>query len=162
MNPLDVLCWNVFHGRDAPPDKTLFTRRSRWLRSTEANADYVQVNRSLRDEYAGLIAAADWSVCLLQECPPAWARPLVRRCQAHGFRVLTSRNQLGPLSRLAGRLNPDLTGSNEGGSNLILVRAPWRVVETRSLLLNPWPRADGASDAGWPSRGSRTAAARSA
>jgi endonuclease/exonuclease/phosphatase family metal-dependent hydrolase len=139
MTQLSVLCWNVFHGRDAPPDRSLFTRRSRWLRRTEANATHVQVNRSLRSEYAGLIAAADWDVCLLQECPPAWAVPLVKQSHANGFRVLTSRNQLGPLGRLTGRLNPDLVGSNEGGSNLILVRQPWRVTQTRSLLLNPWP-----------------------
>ena len=55
------------------------------------------------------------------------------------FRTLTSRNQLALLTRPIARLRPDLMGSWEGGSNMILVRPPWRIVPggTRSLLLNP-------------------------
>ena len=30
-----ALCWNIFHGRDAPPDPSLFTLRSKLLRITE-------------------------------------------------------------------------------------------------------------------------------
>jgi endonuclease/exonuclease/phosphatase family metal-dependent hydrolase len=40
--------------------------------------------------------------------------------------VLTSRNSLGALRGLAARLNPDLIASAEGGSNLTLVRSPFR------------------------------------
>ena len=36
--------------------------------------------------------------------------------------MLTSRNSLAPLRALLARLNPDLIASNEGGSNLTLVR----------------------------------------
>jgi len=138
---LTVLSWNLFHGRDAPPDPHLFTRRSRWLRSTEENGAHIQVNRRLLDEFASLIAAAQWTVCLLQEVPPTWMGPLAARTEAEPCRVLTSRNQLWPLTGMLARLNPDLVGSDEGGSNLTLVRAPWRIVEgsCRSLLLNPFP-----------------------
>jgi endonuclease/exonuclease/phosphatase family metal-dependent hydrolase len=35
------------------------------------------------------------------------------------------------------RHNPDLIGAWEGGSNVILARPPWRIVEVTSVLLNP-------------------------
>jgi endonuclease/exonuclease/phosphatase family metal-dependent hydrolase len=52
--------------------------------------------------------------------------------------VLTSRNSLGALRALAARLNPDLIASNEGGSNLTLVRGG-RPTERRELELAPGP-----------------------
>jgi endonuclease/exonuclease/phosphatase family metal-dependent hydrolase len=137
---LRVLCWNLFHGRDAPPNPNLFTLRSRLLRVTEHDHLYLQVNRLLQDEFADLITSASWSVCLLQEVPPWWGEPLASRSGAVAHRVLTSRNQLAPLRRWLATLNPDLVGSAQGGSNLTLVRPPWRVSERRSLLLNPLPR----------------------
>ena len=54
--------------------------------------------------------------------------------------VLTSRNQLAPVRRRLARWNPDLIASGEGGSNVTLVRPPWRLAEQRSELLNPFPR----------------------
>ena len=36
MAEIRTLCWNIFHGRDAPPDPSLFTLRSKLLRITEA------------------------------------------------------------------------------------------------------------------------------
>jgi endonuclease/exonuclease/phosphatase family metal-dependent hydrolase len=55
--------------------------------------------------------------------------------------VLTSRNALAPLRAIASRLNTDLTGSSEGGSNLTLGRAHDRggpaIVERRQLVLCP-------------------------
>src|SRR3954447_25834596 len=135
-----VLSWNLYHGRDAPPDPALFTWRSRLLRVTERNATHVQVNRPLFREFAELIAAAEWSVCLLQEFPPSWARPLSDRCGAEAHLVLTSRNQLAALRRRLARWNPDLIGSGEGGSNLTLVRPPWRIAGRAGVLLNPFPR----------------------
>jgi len=140
MMEIAVLSWNLFHGRDAPPDRGLFTWRSRLFRVTERNATHAQVNRPLLDEFAALIAAAGWDVGLLQEAPPAWAPELARRCRAEPHRVLTSRNQLAPLRQALGRLNPDLIASGEGGSNFTLVRPPWRIAERRVLLLNPFPR----------------------
>ena len=132
-----VLTWNLFHGRDHPPDADLHTWRSRLLRVTEHNATHVQVNRSLLDEFAGVLAEGTWSICLLQEVPPLWAEPLAERCRAEAHRVLTSRNQLAPLRRRLGRWNPDLMGSWEGGSNVTLVRPPWQIAERGDVLLNP-------------------------
>jgi endonuclease/exonuclease/phosphatase family metal-dependent hydrolase len=120
---LTALAWNLFHGRDSPPDPALFSWRSRLLRVSERNATHVQVNRNLLSEFAGLLAGAEWDVALLQECPPRFAAPLARACGAEPHRALTSRNSLGSLRALAARLNPDLIASGEGGSNLTLVRA---------------------------------------
>jgi endonuclease/exonuclease/phosphatase family metal-dependent hydrolase len=134
---LVIVSWNLYHGRDAPPDPAL-GRRLLWPR-TLVHGAYAQVNRSLRSEFASLIATADWSICLLQEAPPSWTSLLAGRSGAQAFRTLTSRNQLRPLTALLARWNPDLIGAWEGGSNTTLVRPPWRLVEgsRRSLLLNP-------------------------
>jgi endonuclease/exonuclease/phosphatase family metal-dependent hydrolase len=130
-----VLSWNLYHGRDFPPDEALFTLRSRLLRLTERNATHVQVNRLLRDAFAGWIADREWDVAMLQETPPLWFRPLGTRARANGVRVLTSRNVVAPLQRLAADLNPDLIASWEGGSNQVFVRAPGRILEHRKLTL---------------------------
>ncbi len=114
--------WNLFHGRDFPPDPALFTRRSRLLRIEERNETHVQVNRDLTAEFAAMLSGAEWDVALLQECPPRFAAPLAAACGAEAHRALTSRNSLGALRTAAARLNPDLIASGEGGSNLTLVR----------------------------------------
>jgi endonuclease/exonuclease/phosphatase family metal-dependent hydrolase len=119
---LTAISWNLFHGRDFPPDPALFTWRSRLLRTTERNATHVQVNHDLLGEFSRLLAGAEWDVALLQECPPRWRESLARTCGAESHRVLTSRNSLGAVRAQAARLNPDLTASGEGGSNLTLVR----------------------------------------
>jgi len=117
-----AVSWNLFHGRDFPPDPALFTWRSRLLRTEERNATHVQVNRELVAEFAALLAGAEWDVALLQECPPRFAAPLAETCDAEAHRVLTSRNSLRPLRTSIARRNPDLIASGEGGSNLTLVR----------------------------------------
>ena len=129
-----AITWNVFHGRDAPPDRGLRTRRSQLFRITERNATHVQVNRNLYDQYASVIAGAQWDVLLLQEFPPRWAERLARDCSAQAHLVLTSRNSFAPLRALVALLNPDLIGSNEGGSNLTLVRGD-TVADRRELVL---------------------------
>jgi endonuclease/exonuclease/phosphatase family metal-dependent hydrolase len=134
-----VLSWNLFHGRDFPPDRQLMTWRSRLLRTSEANATHVQLNRSLRDHFARLIASWDWQIALLQEVPPRWLRPLARASRAHAASALTSRNQLAFLRASLARWNPDLLASAEGGSNQLLVRAPGRLVEVRRLTLARMP-----------------------
>ncbi len=73
-----------------------------------------------------MLAGAEWDVALLQECPPRFAAPLAEACGAEAHRVLTSRNSLGALRTFVARLNPDLIASGEGGSNLTLVRSPFR------------------------------------
>src|SRR3954452_1761906 len=130
-----VLSWNLYHGRDFPPDPALFTLRSRLLRVTERNATHVQVNRLLREEFAGWIAGCEWDVAMLQEAPPLWFRRLGERARANGVRVLTSRNVIPPLQRAAANLNPDLIASWEGGSNQLFVRAPGRILEHRKFTL---------------------------
>jgi endonuclease/exonuclease/phosphatase family metal-dependent hydrolase len=138
---LTVLTWNLFHGRDCPPNAALRTRRSKVLRTEEHDASHVQVNRPLRDEFAAVIAAAAWDVCLLQEAPPYWDAALARAAGAASYVDRTSRNWLGALRARLAAWNPDLLGSWEGGSNITLVRDPWRIAGApRSLLLNPLPR----------------------
>ena len=130
-----VLSWNLYHGRDFPPDPALFTLRSRLLGVTERDETHVQVNRPLREEFAGWIAEREWDLALLQETPPLWFRHLGGRARANGVRVLTSRNVIPPLQRAAANLNPDLIASWEGGSNQLFVRAPGRILEHRKLTL---------------------------
>ncbi|HSR94078.1 MAG TPA: endonuclease/exonuclease/phosphatase family protein [Solirubrobacterales bacterium] len=135
-----AISWNLFHGRDFPPDPALFTWRSLLLRTTERNATHVQVNRDLLDEFCRLLAGTEWDVALLQECPPRYWAPLADACTAHAHGALTSRNSLGALRGLAARLNPDLIASGEGGSNLTLVRGDGKVndgiVERRRLTIH--------------------------
>ena len=136
---LTVLCWNLFHGRDYPPDPKLRTWRSRLLRFEERNQTHVQVNRDLGEEFATLLSRAEWDVALLQECPPRFAEPLARACGAEWHRALTSRNSLGGLRTLLARQNPDLIASGEGGSNLILVRVPGKlggIAERREIAIH--------------------------
>jgi endonuclease/exonuclease/phosphatase family metal-dependent hydrolase len=136
---ITALSWNLFHGRDFPPDPTLRSWRSRLLRIDERNETHVQVNRDLTAEFATLLAASAWDVALLQEAPPRFAEPLARACAAEHHGVLTSRNELGPLRALLARQNPDLMASGEGGSNLTLVRVPGRlggIAERRELEIH--------------------------
>lgn len=145
-----VLSWNLYHGRDFPPDEALFTLRSRLLRVTERNETHAQVNRSLSREFSGWLADHEWDVALLQEAPPLWLRAFQRRTAATGVRAFTSRNVVPPLQRLAAFANPDLIASWEGGSNQLLVREPGRILERRrmTLTLRPerrtmvWARAE--------------------
>jgi endonuclease/exonuclease/phosphatase family metal-dependent hydrolase len=136
---LTVLSWNLFHGRDFPPDPALRTWRSRLLRLEQRNATHVQVNRDLSAEFAAVLSRAEWDVAMLQECPPRFAEPLARACGAEAHRTLTSRNGLGALRGLLARQNPDLMASGEGGSNLILVRVPGRlggIAERREMAIH--------------------------
>lgn len=137
-----ALSWNVFHGRDFPPDPALRTMRSRILRLSERGKTHAGVNRDLRAEFTAVLAGASWDVALLQEFPPRWSAAVARACGADAHSALTSRNSLGRLRAAAARLNPDLIASNEGGSNLSLVRpAAGAIVERRELVLcrGPWP-----------------------
>jgi endonuclease/exonuclease/phosphatase family metal-dependent hydrolase len=134
-----ALAWNLFHGRDFPPDPALRSWRSRLLRLEERNRTHVQVNRDLTREFATLLASAEWDVALLQECPPRFAEPLAQACGAEWHRALTSRNSLGALRRLLARQNPDLMASGEGGSNLTLVRVPGKlggIAERRAMAIH--------------------------
>ena len=142
-----LLGWNLFHGRDFAPDPGLHTLRSRLLRRTEHGITHAQVNTDLFEQFATLLAEAEWDVAMLQECPPRWAEQLSIRCRAETHLLLTSRNLPSPMragQRLAARLNPDLIASWEGGSNLTLVRgrhgAPL-IDERRMLTIATQPEA---------------------
>ncbi|MFL5894992.1 MAG: endonuclease/exonuclease/phosphatase family protein [Thermoleophilaceae bacterium] len=127
------MTWNLFHGRDDPP----LTRVP------------------LRDDFGAFLGGLEWDVALLQEAPPRWFRALCARAGASGVLVRTSRNQLAPLRRALADRRPDLVKSQEGGSNQVLVRSPWRIAAHRRLTLAWFPerrrmlwlrleRADGA------------------
>lgn len=136
---LTALSWNLFHGRDYPPDPALRTWRSRLLRWEERNETHVQVNRDLTEEFATLLSRAEWDVALLQECPPRFVEPLARASGAEWHRALTSRNSLGAVRGLLARQNPDLMASGEGGSNATLVRVPGRlggIAERREMTIH--------------------------
>lgn len=144
---LRVLSWNLYHGRDFPPDASLRTWRSRLLRIDEKDETHLQVNRDLLPEFSQVLARAAWDVALVQECPPRWTKPLAAAAGAAAQVSLTSRNTLGALRALLARQNPDLIASNEGGSNLTLLRSgsaaegaefelrPGPVPERRTMLL---------------------------
>jgi endonuclease/exonuclease/phosphatase family metal-dependent hydrolase len=137
-----AITWNLFHGRDAPPDPALFSWRSRLLGTTEAGSTHVQVNRDLLNEFSGLLASAEWDVALLQECPPRWTAPLADACEAAVQVSLTSHNSFAPLRAGLARRNPDLIASGEGGCNATLVRRTWDQppVERRELELRRRPQ----------------------
>jgi endonuclease/exonuclease/phosphatase family metal-dependent hydrolase len=138
---IGALTWNLFNGRDHPPDPGLSTRRSQLLRRTERNDTHLQVNRDLLAEFTAVLEAAEWDLALLQECPPRWAASLARSCRAEMHRSLTARNWLAPVRAALARRNPDLLGSWGGGSNLILLRGPpgERIVARDELMLRRWP-----------------------
>lgn len=124
MPHVAVLTWNLFHGRDHPPADS--TR-------------HASVNRVLRDEFATVLAREPWDLALLQEAPPHWGRPLAAAAGAAGASVLTSRNVGAFARRRLAAWSPDLIASGEGGSNQILARGGWRIVETRRLTLTLLP-----------------------
>jgi len=130
-----VLTWNLYHGRDFPPEGELLTPRSQWLRVTEIGGRYAQVNRPLRQEFAAAIARMEWEVALLQEVPPRWQRDLGIATGASAAMALTSRNFLAPVRAALAEQNTDLIASDEGGSNQVLARPPWRIAGTRRLTL---------------------------
>lgn len=138
---IEALTWNLFNGRDHPPDPALFTWRSRLFGTNEQNATHVQVNRDLLSEVAGVLSSARWDVALLQECPPRWTSGLAAACNAKGLVTLTARNWLAWIRAPLARRNPDLLGSWGGGSNLTLVRGALAepIRDRRQLLLRRRP-----------------------
>jgi endonuclease/exonuclease/phosphatase family metal-dependent hydrolase len=136
---LRLLTWNLFHGRDWPPNRALLTLRSKLLGRSEHDATHVQVNQPLSAEFASKLAEWEWDVALLQEAPPRWFGDLEWTTGAAGAADLTSRNSLAPLRARLAEWNPDLIGSNEGGSNMLLVRPPARIVATEAATIADRP-----------------------
>jgi endonuclease/exonuclease/phosphatase family metal-dependent hydrolase len=98
--------WNLFHGRAA------------------RLGDFVHVLRTI-----------DWDVALLQEAPPRWREKLARELEAESAITLTSRNFGSPVRSWIAERWPNAIKSNEGGSNQLLVRTPWRIEQTRKLTI---------------------------
>ena len=133
-----MLTWNIYHGRDGPPDPALYKWWAEWTRTTLRNETHVQVNRDLWREFTDMLCGAEWDVALLQECPPRWEPGFARECGAEAFRSLTSRNWLERMSWTIARGWPDLIGSSEGGSNMILARGQsGGIVNGRELTIRP-------------------------
>ena len=96
---MDVLSWNLFHGRAQPA-----------------------AGRPLLVEFCRTLAAWDWDVALLQEVPPWWPARLGAAAGASARMALTSRNFPLFARRAIGKRNPDLITANGGGCNAILAR----------------------------------------
>jgi endonuclease/exonuclease/phosphatase (EEP) superfamily protein YafD len=136
------MTWNLFHGRDWPPEPELQVRahKGNFRRGPRRGERYEQVNWELFDEFAELICGVDWDVALFQEFPPRWKRRLAAACRAEAHRALSGRNWLQPLTSLIGRWRPDLLGAWEGGSNTTLIRpGAGRIVERRRQILTWHP-----------------------
>ena len=136
------MTWNLFHGRDWPPEPALQVRarKGNCHRGPRLGERYAQVNRDLLDEFAEMIDGVGWDVGLFQEFPPRWTRPLAEVSGAEAQRALSGRNWLQPLTSLIGRWRPDLLGSWEGGSNTTLVRpSAGRIAERRRVVLTRRP-----------------------
>jgi Endonuclease/Exonuclease/phosphatase family len=139
---LVAFTWNVFHGRDWPPEPELQVRaqKGNWRRGPIRGRDYEQVNWDLLDRFAALIDRVRWDVALFQEFPPSWRREMARACGAEAHRALSGRNWLQPLTSLIARARPDLLGAWEGGSNTTLVRpGAGAIAERRRVVLTRRP-----------------------
>src|SRR5262249_44391270 len=121
---LTAMTWNLFHGRDWPPEPPLQVRahKGNFRRGPRLGKEYEQVNWDLFEEFAALISGVDWDVAMFQEFPPSWRNRLAGACGAEAHRALSGRNWLQPITSLIGRWRPDLLGAWEGGSNTTLAR----------------------------------------
>jgi endonuclease/exonuclease/phosphatase family metal-dependent hydrolase len=139
---LRAFTWNVFHGRDWPPEPELQVRahKGNWRRGPITGREYEQTNWDLFDRFAAMIDGAPWDVAFFQEFPPSWKRRMARVCRADAHRALSGRNWLQPLTSLIGRWRPDLLGAWEGGSNTTLVRPDaGAIAERRRIVLTRRP-----------------------
>jgi endonuclease/exonuclease/phosphatase (EEP) superfamily protein YafD len=136
------MTWNVFHGRDWPPEPELQVRahKGNCRRGPRLGKDYEQTNWDLFELFADLIRGIDWDVALFQEFPPAWKKRMAAACGADAHRAFSGRNWFQPLTSLIGRWRPDLLGAWEGGSNTTLVRpGAGRIAERRREVLTRRP-----------------------
>jgi Endonuclease/Exonuclease/phosphatase family len=119
-----ALTWNVFHGRDWPPEPALQVRahKGNLRRGPRLGKAYEQVNWDLVEDFAALVKGVAWDVALFQEFPPSWKRLMAAACGAEPHRALSGRNWLQPITSMIGRWRPDLLGAWEGGSNTTLIR----------------------------------------
>ena len=120
------MTWNLFHGRDWPPEPELQVRahKGNFRRGPRLGKDYEQVNWDLFDEFAALIDRSTGTSPSSRSFRRAGRAAAGRRqaCGAEAHRALSGRNWLQPITSLIGRWRPDLLGAWEGGSNTTLVR----------------------------------------
>ena len=114
-----VLSWNLYHGRDFPPDPALLTRRSRLLRADRAQrhprpgqpAPAAGVRALARGGATGRRAPPGGAAAVVRGARPADG--LERRARAHvaqppaGPAVAARRPQPRPAGLQRGRLEPD-------------------------------------------------------
>jgi endonuclease/exonuclease/phosphatase family metal-dependent hydrolase len=112
---VQVLSWNLKHGRSEPP-----------------------AGRYLLGEFAAALAGWEWDVALLQEVPPWWPPELAAASGASARSVLTSRNVGLPVRRALATRWPDFAKSSGGGANAMLVRGA-EVVAQANRRLCLWP-----------------------
>ena len=91
---LTAMTWNLFHGRDWPPEPELQVRahKGNFRRGPRLGKDYEQVNWDLFDEFAALIDSVDWDVALLPGVPAELEEPAGRGLRR---RRLTARSAAG-------------------------------------------------------------------
>ena len=141
---LRALTWNLFHGRDHPPD-----RRARQLALAPA-ADHGakrhprpgQPRPASTSSPACSPRPTGTSPCsrsVRRAGPPRSPRPPAPTLTACSPPATRSR----PLRALLARINPDLIASNEGGSNLTLVRGRDPRAARARAHPGPAPRAPG-------------------
>jgi hypothetical protein len=136
------MTWNLFHGRDWPPEPELQVRahKGNFRRGPRRGKTYEQVNWDLFEEFAALISGTDWDVALFQEFPPSWKSRMATACGAEAHRALSGRNWLQPITSVIGRWRPDLLGAWEGGSDTTLVRpGAGGIAERRRVVLTRRP-----------------------
>jgi hypothetical protein len=139
---LTAMTWNVFHGRDWPPERELQVRahKGNLRRGPRLGKRYEQTNWDLFYLFAGFIRDIEWEVAIFQEFPPAWKARMASACGAEAHRTFSGRNWLQPITSLIGRWRPDLLGAWEGGSNTTLVRpGAGPVAERRREVLTRRP-----------------------
>jgi hypothetical protein len=134
------MTWNLFHGRDFPPEPELQVRahKGNFRRGPRLGKDYEQVNWDLFDEFAAVIGGVEWDVAMFQEFPPSWKTKMAEACDADAHRALSGRNWLQPLTSAIGRWRPDLLGAWEGGSNTTLVRPGAGGIAERRRVVLAW------------------------
>lgn len=119
---LEVLTWNLFHGRDHPPGELRGGFAWRLFGRRLDGDEYALLNRDLRREFVTRLDGWSWDVALLQEVPVGWIGELSRATGAAARLALTSRNWMSPVTAPIWARRPHLIGSWEGGCNAILVR----------------------------------------
>src|SRR5262249_29849147 len=105
---LTAMTWNVFHGRDWPPEPELQVRahKGNLRRGPRLGNRYEQTNWDLFGSFADFISAIEWDVAIFQEFPPAWRARMAAACRAEAHRAFSGRTWLHPLTSLPGRSPP--------------------------------------------------------